>query len=143
MRPIVQAFLLADGVYKDRLTGKVVIAGCFNRVIRGAEKESSAPPGIKFQAGSPFVYVNLVDVKGEQSLDLRWVDLSDNRLLVGMQIHAKPPEDPLDPIELIIRMPLLPYPHPGVYAMELLTEDEPLASWRVTCVDAREEGANT
>src|SRR6478736_1940762 len=34
-RPVLQSLILADHVYEDKLTGKRIIAGVFNRIIRG------------------------------------------------------------------------------------------------------------
>src|SRR5712672_2590530 len=34
-KPVLQSLILADHVYEDKLTGKRIIAGVFNRIIRG------------------------------------------------------------------------------------------------------------
>lgn len=45
-KPVLQSLILADHVYEDKLTGKRIIAGVFNRIIRGVRvvKEMPAPP---------------------------------------------------------------------------------------------------
>jgi hypothetical protein len=87
------------------------------------------------------VYINLVDVKHKTlPLELRWVDLKDNRVLCAVslqvEIHLK---DPLDPIELAVAMPKLPIPHDGAFALELLTNDDPIGSWRVIATTIEEQ----
>lgn len=44
-KPVLQSLILADHVYEDKLTGKRIIAGVFNRIIRGVRviKEIPAP----------------------------------------------------------------------------------------------------
>ena len=39
-KPVLQSLILADHVYEDKLTGKRIIAGVFNRIIRGASSTS-------------------------------------------------------------------------------------------------------
>src|SRR5436853_6781771 len=36
-KPVLQSLILADHVYEDKLTGKRIIAGVFNRIIRGVK----------------------------------------------------------------------------------------------------------
>jgi hypothetical protein len=42
-KPILQSLILADHVYEDKLTGKRIIAGIFNRIIRGVKVFRDAP----------------------------------------------------------------------------------------------------
>lgn len=47
-KPVLQSLILADHIYEDKLTGKRIIAGVFNRIIRGVrvikEIPSPSPP---------------------------------------------------------------------------------------------------
>jgi hypothetical protein len=42
-KPILQSLILADHVYEDKLTGKRIIAGIFNRIIRGVKVYRDVP----------------------------------------------------------------------------------------------------
>lgn len=88
-------------------------------------------PGVR--SGSPTAYLNLTDVHGEVGLVLRYADLTDNSILLEVEIRVNC-EDPLQSIELAIPLPELPIPHPGVYAIELLYGNEWLGSHRVRVI---------
>lgn len=144
MKPIVQAFLLADHIYQDKHTGKAIIAGCFTRYKRYLSSDADevdspqdAPHRMQAnqpptQPGSPYAYLNLVSVKRECTIELRWVRLSDNKVYFWMQAPIRPAKDPLQHVEAIVPLPMLPFEGEGSYALELLTDNEPLATWRVT-----------
>ena len=51
-KPILQSLILADHVYEDKLTGKRIIAGVFNRIIRGVRVVREVPqptPALPYQ----------------------------------------------------------------------------------------------
>jgi hypothetical protein len=61
-KPILQSLILADHVYEDKLTGKRIIAGIFNRIIRGVKvfrdmpapmPPPQAPPSSQVQFSQP------------------------------------------------------------------------------------------
>lgn len=148
MKPVLQSLLLADKIYEDKATGKKVVAGIFNRLLLipgvkaqrmtdDAGNESVRVPG-GMQPGSPSAYVSITDFQGAASFLLRYVDLSDSKILLqtGLQISCT---NPLETIEVVLPMPVLPTPHKGVYALELLCEDEPIGSVRIV-VDEAEAG---
>src|SRR5688572_12511720 len=43
-KPVLQSLILADHVYEDKLTGKRIIAGVFNRIIRGVRVVKQVGP---------------------------------------------------------------------------------------------------
>jgi hypothetical protein len=186
-KPVLQALVLADHVYQDKITGKKIIAGTFNRVcftrmrprppaaelepgeasvsIAGAGfspapappplppaapsespfAEGALPPGVPpglrrltaadvQKAGSPYAFVSLTDVHGTVPLELRYRDLSNEAILLGINFQVGA-EDPLDTVEAVIPVPPLPTPHTGVYALELLCGGEPLGALRITAVE--------
>jgi hypothetical protein len=152
-KPVLQALVLAEHVYQDKLTGNSVIAGTFNRLHvfkRGLPSDGVSQPvqdvggrldGLRKLApheiskvGSPWVYISLTEIYGTIPLELRYVDLVDNVVLLRVEMSAKS-ESPLDTLEAVVRLPPLPTPHPGTYALELLSNDEPLGSHRVTVVE--------
>lgn len=147
-KPILQALVLADHVYKDALTGKMIIAGTFNQVFftqpsTEAEQSDKNVENIEqagarkmnwhevVKAGSPFAYISLTNVRGEVPLELRYVDLDDNLAIICSQFCVRA-SSPLDTVEAVIQLPPLPTPHAGIYALELLADNEPLGSHRVT-----------
>ncbi len=149
MKPVLQALLLADHVYVDRDSGKPIIAGVFHTLIfvknalkpdqdSGEHKLPISPTG--FQAGSPFCYINLTEVHGEQHFELRFVDLSSDRALLRVPFAVKTPS-PLSQANLILPLLKLPADKPGVFALELTWKDEPLGSYRVNVEDgSKKEG---
>lgn len=151
VKPVLQAILLADHVYRDGSSGKYIIAGSFNRLFLGnnsaVPKTQTLEPGKIFvmpgqKAGSPFVYLNLTSLHGEALLILRYADLSDDSILLKMEIKLEC-KDPLQTVELAFPLPPLPTPHDGVYALELLWNEEMLGSHRVTVqkMPEKKEGA--
>lgn len=146
MKPFLQALLLADRVYKD-MTGKHIIAGTFNKLIfvKGGAKPQTAevdgeqrqiiPGGM--QAGSPYVYISLTELRGKTTFVLRYVNLEQDRALFETQFSIDS-RDPLQTVEVVLPMPTLP-PEAGVHALELLCDDEPIGSYRVIVEEMKEE----
>ncbi len=182
-KPVLQALVLADHIYQDKITGKKIIAGTFNRVCftrikrpleqPGVESElgespspspfqstsetampSSAslppsstppPPGARRmtaadvqKAGSPYAFISLTDVHGPTLLEMRYRDLSTEAILFGISFQVAS-EVPLDTGEAVVPVPPLPTPHAGVFALELLAENELLGALRITAVDTSEK----
>ena len=109
-KPILNALLLADNVYRDGDTGKFIIAGLF-RQLWG----SSFPS--KF--GRPTsAYVSLTDMRGTFHFRLRYVDLSDNRVLMETKPIEVISEDPLGELDFVIGVPPFPMPHPCCRLLE-------------------------
>lgn len=147
--PVLQALLLADHVYQDRITSKIVICGVFNTVffnppqaptevveVEGNEQVTTTIAKL-LRAGSPYAYFSLTELQGEKEFELRYVDLSaetdsENSVLLSIALRLACP-DPLRTIELIQPLPPLPMSRPeeGVYALELLCENTLLGSHRV------------
>jgi hypothetical protein len=140
--PVLQALLLADHVYQDRGTGKHVVAGIFSGmgfIPKGAKPKqppgdgSSVPARSLIRAGSPFAYLSLTEVHGTRTIELRYVDLSTNDVLLSTTFQVKC-NDPLETVEVALPLPSLPAPHAGVFALELLCEGTWLGSHRVKVV---------
>lgn len=140
MKPVLQALLLADKIYDDRTTGKKVIAGTFNRLliapnvkfepIEGADGNTTLQMPGGMEAGSPSAYFSVTECRGQLRFELRYVDLSDDKVYLSTEINVEC-NDPLLTIEAVVPMPKLPTPHPGAFALELLCNDEPIGSLRV------------
>jgi hypothetical protein len=149
VKPIVQALLIADHVYTDTTTGKKVVAGIFHRIKiqkmtpqmetppaghvegqPGQQRARIAVPPAGMQSGSPFCYISLTEVRGRCPMELRYVDLDEDKVLFGTQFEIDF-KDPLETVELVFPLPMLPGNKPGVYVLELLCNNEPLGYHRI------------
>jgi hypothetical protein len=138
VKPILQAMVIADRVYRDGVTGKHIIAGTFNRLFfsKGPPIVPPADAGGQpkmiggLDAGSPYAYISLTDVRGKVPLVFRYVDLQDNTPILQANVVVEA-SSPLDMVEFVLPLPKLPVPHAGVFAFELLYNDEPVGSHRI------------
>ena len=151
--PVLQALLVADHVYQDRQTGKHIICGIFGRVFftpnnelpgisddamaeaqeGDGSKEREFPIEQLLRAGSPFAYVSLTEIMGQKQFELRYVDLRENAVMFRTEFNLEG-KDPLATIQITIALPQLPAPHEGVFALELLCENELLGAHRIQAV---------
>ncbi len=158
MKPVLQAMVLADHVYQDKNTGKRIIAGTFNQITVKrraipsipqdgdeasnaeslvAQKTAKPIPAADVEVlGSPWLYVSFTDAAGDVSLQIRFVDLSDYRVIFNggldftgcEKLKTHEAHAPLPPLHPLVDKP-------GSYAVELLWRDEPLGSWRVQVIE--------
>jgi hypothetical protein len=143
VKPVLQALLLADQVYQDKASGKCIVAGIFGVLfkIKASQQESKEDSGVRRiqphefrRAGSPSCYISLTGVRGTLPLELRYVDLADNSVLMSLCFeHSN--ADPVATVEIIMPVPPLPTPHAGDYALELLTDNELIGSHRIRVVE--------
>ena len=68
--------------------------------------------------------------RGDTKLMLRYVDLADNSQLFEGEIRVTA-QSPLDSVEAILPLPRLPVPHPGIFALEILYENELVGMRRI------------
>ncbi|HEX4000952.1 MAG TPA: hypothetical protein VHX65_20575 [Pirellulales bacterium] len=152
MKPVLQALVIADHVYEDKSTGKKVIAGTFNQIffnsplVAGTPHQAGAGTGTPVhsgrQAGSPYAYISLTDIHTSARLLLRFVYLSDNPPTAIFQTAIEVRSlDPLQTVELTAALPALPINREGVYAFEILFEDELLGSFRIVSKEFPRQGA--
>jgi hypothetical protein len=116
--------LLADAVYKDRDTGKTVLAGVFDEI--------TTDPGKMTFTARAWLYLSLTDVSGKVDLVLRYVDLDTNEVLHEYGRAVIESNDRLATVEATIPLPFLPVPRSGTYAMELYSFGERVGSLRIT-----------
>jgi hypothetical protein len=143
-KPVLQAMVLADHVYQDRMTGKFIISGTFGTIWRqpappkppeGSEGQPMARPmGSVSQMGSPYLYLALADVHGKAPLTLRLVDLSDANVMLEANFEIVS-ADPVAVSEFVLPMPLLPAAKTGAFSLDLLFQQEILGSWRINVRD--------
>jgi hypothetical protein len=148
VKPILQALLVADHVYRDEVTGKHVIAGVFHRIhliSQPLQQTETTPEGEitrlpinrgGHRAGSPFAYMSLTAVRGEQPFVLRYVYLDDDQLVFQTSFKIKS-DDPLGTCEAAFPLPDLPAEAPGTFALELLWNDEPLGSHKIAIIQVQ------
>jgi hypothetical protein len=148
VKPVLQAILLADHVYQDKVSGKMIVAGIFSTLnliknIRASDNQPDNQPNAGphridprdyIRAGSPSCYINLTSVRGTIPLELRYVDLADNSVLMSLNFTI-PNNDPLKNVEINAPLPMLPVPHVGSYALELLTDNELVGSHRIIAAE--------
>jgi hypothetical protein len=138
VKPVLQAMVLADQVYQDRTTGKMIIAGTFTKLIRRRPQASPPtggpvlPPG--YQSGSPHAYLRLTEIHGSAQLELRFVELSSDKTLFSAQLDVRS-QDPLQSVELNVPLPSLPLSQPGIYSLEVHSSGELLGAWNITLED--------
>jgi hypothetical protein len=146
VKPVLQALILADRIYRD-VSGKHIIAGTFNKMVfaKGGAKprtlevdgeEKTIIPG-GARTGSPYVYVSLTEIRGKIDCALRYVSLKEDKALFETRFSIEC-DDPLETVELVLPMPELPH-LAGVHALEFLCDNEPLGSHRVLVEEAKED----
>ena len=124
--PVLQALVLADQIYTDA-SGKRIICGTFNRIF------SREFPVTSFSA---FVFILLVDVIGKVVLQLRFVSLNDNQILMESTPIPIQNDDPLTPLDIVVQIPPLPLPRAGIYSFECWTNEEMIGSVRLQVLKA-------
>lgn len=123
--PVLQALVLADHIYTDT-SGKRIICGTFSKIV-----SLKFPSVTSFSA---FVFILLVDVSGEVVLQLRFVSLYDNEILVESSKIPIQNKDPLTPIDIVLQIPPFPLPRAGIYSFECWTDDTMIGSVRLQVV---------
>jgi hypothetical protein len=141
VKPVLQALVVADRIYQDRATGKIIICGTFNKLFFSKQPPAVQAPneaGVQqtvvtggMDAGSPWAYISLTDVAGQVELLLQFTNLSKNQSIFSTKLQAKA-QDRLQTVEIVAPLPKLPIREPGTYALEVLCEGEILGAHRVT-----------
>ncbi len=142
MQPVLQALLVADHVYVDKITNKKIVAGIFHdlhiqrhhkqerKVNEAGQSTFQIGPG-GMRASSPFTYISLTEVNGKQDFELRYVRLNDDKQLFGTSFHVNC-QNPLEIVEVVVPLPPLPAQEPGIHALELLWNQKPLGAYRIS-----------
>jgi hypothetical protein len=114
VKPEARTILLADHVYRDVETGKCIIAGTFNRI--GADRFPAVHP-------SASLYLNLTDFLGKVNLKVRLVKGRTDEVL-GEKSFEVESSNKLGSCEVTVRLNNLNFPEPGMYAIEVYSDEE-------------------
>ncbi len=87
------------------------------------------------QPGSPWAFLSITDVRGEQGFALRYVFLDDDQVIFETKFTIKS-EDRLKAHPVVAALPSLPTGKTGTFALELLWNDEPIGTYRVVVTEA-------
>lgn len=151
MKPVLQALVLAERIYKTN-DGRFIICGTFNHVVMTKREPNSVADPVtgKVQipggstGGSPYLYLSLNSLVEKTELSIQFVSLKKNKVLyeTAFAIECK---DRLATVELDIPLPKFPpmnVEDSGSYAFEVVCEGEILGACRVQIevVEKRLEG---
>jgi hypothetical protein len=92
-------------------------------------------PPTGLQSGSPFAYLSLTEVRGPNSFVLQLVNLAEDTQLFRSDLRVDCP-DPLLTVEMTVPLPPIAPTNAGIYALELLHNNEILGSLRIIVEDA-------
>jgi len=120
--PVLQALLLADHIYTDQ-SGKRVICGTFSKIF--------APEFPSVFNGPVWAFILLTDVVGKVVLQLRFVHLSDNQILMESTPIEIKSDDPLQALDIALQIPGFPLPEAGVYSFECYADTTMIGSVRL------------
>ena len=121
--PVLQALVIADRIYTDHPTGKRIICATFSKIF-----SREFPSVTSFSA---FAFILLVDVIGEFVLQLRFVSLHDNQILMESKPMRIQSNDPLTPLDIVVQIPPFPLPRAGIYSFECWTDETMIGSVRI------------
>lgn len=127
-RPILQSMLLAHVAHFDRQSREATIVGAFHRW-----RAPSYPTEVKHQGKGPTVFLSLTNIIGKRQLTLLFKRGVDDLVLREWRFPVET-ANPLDVHELIIDAPPLPLPAPGLYVLEVVSDDVPLGYYRLHAV---------
>jgi hypothetical protein len=92
-------------------------------------------PPTGLQSGSPFAYLSLTEIRGPNAFILELINLSDDSQLFRSDLRVDCP-DPLQTVELTVPLPPISPQQAGIYALQLLHNNEILGSLRLIVEDA-------
>ena len=92
-------------------------------------------PPTGLQSGSPFAYLSLTEVRGAMAFILQLVNLEDDSQLFRSDLRVEC-HNPLLTVEMTVPLPPISPPQAGIYALELMWNNEILGSLRIIVEDA-------
>jgi hypothetical protein len=95
-------------------------------------------PPTGLQSGSPFAYLSLTEVRGAMAFILQLVNLEDDSQLFRSDLRVEC-HNPLLTVEMTVPLPPISPPQAGIYALELMWNNEILGSLRIIVEDAAQQ----
>lgn len=140
--PNLQAIVVADQAYQDRMTGKIILAGVFSNMVlrpQPQQKEGETAESLVQRrllssigaSGSPSLYLAITNIHGKQKLEVQWVHLPTETMLfqIGFTVQA---DERLSLVDAILPLPQLIRPGmEGWHSMEVSHNSSPLGSRRI------------
>jgi hypothetical protein len=123
--PDVLAMVLADAVLRDLVTGKAFIQGTYS-AIKAAEFPLTYPAIV--------VYAAITNGHGQTEMELRLVDVDEERPPVFRTTLVMNFTDPLVVAEAVFAKAPVIFPGPGDYRLQLFGAGQPLRERRLQVV---------
>ena len=114
--PSVLSINVCDSIIRDEFTKKISLIGLFS-VIRAKNFPCTHP--------ILHVYVALTNGHGKYQTDIRFLNLEDNKPIVGMRGHLEF-QSPLQVVELNVCWQKLRFDKPGEYVVQVLCDGTPV-----------------
>jgi hypothetical protein len=114
--PSVLSINVCDSIIRDEFTKKVSLIGLFNAIRANS-----------FPCTHPLlhVYVALTNGHGRYQTDIRFLNLADNKPIVGMKGHLEF-QNPLQVVELNVCWQRLRFEKSGEYVVQVLCDGAPI-----------------
>lgn len=126
-RPVIQAVLLADRVRIDPRTGKQDVVGVFAKIAAARFPTSLGR--------ETFMFLSITNITGPVRVWLRYRSLEDGVVLMESEAATAgsiAAASPTETVSIVLRLGVLPIPHPGVYVHEVLYDGVVIGSYRVS-----------
>jgi hypothetical protein len=114
--PSVLSINVCDSIIRDEITKKVSLVGLFNTI-----RVNSFP----YSHPSLHVYIALTNGHGKYQTDIRFLNLSDNKTIVGMKGHLDF-QNPLQVVELNVCWQKLLFNKAGEFVVQVLCDGAPI-----------------
>ena len=125
-----QSFILADHVYMDVMTRKMIIAGTFDRL-----HAMQFPTQLSHKT---FAYLRLTDFRDKHKLKICFIDLTDESVLMGSPEIEFENSSPNESNELIMEVPPFPMPHPGYFEFVVFCDGNRIGRIRMELAELEE-----
>ena len=106
-----QALLLVDHIYRDRGSGKFILAGVFQRVFA-----PEFPTNFGRTVG---IYLSILGLDGQAEIEIRFIDPEDGKVWMRRQGIPISSQTPGLPVELAVEVPHMPLPHAGTFLFQV------------------------
>ena len=131
-KPVLQAIVLADHIHVDQMSSKTYILGTFNQIFAKAFPSKLSEP--------IWLFISLTEVTGQVSIKVQFRNLANYRIVRSTTVNVESPNKPRDTLDLRVRLRDVPLPEAGLFAFEVVCEEELLGSLRVRVEEIPQQG---